>query len=161
MSHERLSTYLNDHLAGAAAGLEMVSTLAAIDGHRGWADALRAEIEQDRTTLEALMQRLNIQSSTVRQSTGWLAEKFARLKTRLDDTSGGALQQLELLEALSLGIEGKRSLWTALQTAAADNDHLRSVDYDTLIERAQTQRRTVEVQRLQAAADALTMERSI
>ena len=40
------------------------------------------------------------------------------VKLRLDDPSGGALHRLEALEAVSVGIEGKRLLWRALAAAA-------------------------------------------
>jgi hypothetical protein len=104
------------------------------------------------------MRQAGIAQSTARQAAAWVAEKLAELKTRIDDRSGGALQRLELIEALALGIEGKRALWTALQTAAANVPPLRGVNYARLIERAGEQRRTVEVRRLQAAGDALRLQ---
>jgi hypothetical protein len=46
-------------------------------------------------------------------------------------------------------------LWTALNAAADGVPALRGLDYARLIERAEEQRRAVEVRRLEAAADAL------
>ncbi len=87
--------------------------------------------------------------------TAWLTEQLAELKTRVDDRSGAALQQLELIEALALGIDGKAALWASLRAAADHVPTLQSVDYSRLVQRAADQRRTVEVRRLLAAAAAL------
>jgi hypothetical protein len=101
------------------------------------------------------MSSLQISRGTVRQAAGWVSGRIAELKTRLDDRKGGDLQRLELLEAVSLGIEGKRSMWAALQSASTDDARLRGPDYARLMERAVEQRQEVEVRRLKAAADAL------
>ena len=82
MAHAQLSVYLNDHLAGAAAALELLSALAALDGEANWTEPLRAEITADRHELEQLMQQAGITPSTTPQAAGWLTEKLARLKTR-------------------------------------------------------------------------------
>ena len=61
-----------------------------------------------------------VAESRTRKATAWLTEKVTELKLRLDDPAGGALRLLEALEAVSLGIEGKRALWRALAAAAED-----------------------------------------
>jgi hypothetical protein len=101
------------------------------------------------------MQEANVEPSVVRQATGWAVEKVAELKTRLDDWGDGSLHRLELLEALSLGIEGKRSLWAALQAAAGHEPELRTLDYPRLIQRAIEQRTVAEEHRISAAQNAL------
>jgi hypothetical protein len=74
---------------------------------------------------------------------------------RLDDPADGDLRLFESLEALSLGIEGKRSLWLALAEAATENPGLRRLDYQHLIVRADEQRARVERRRLEIATRAL------
>jgi hypothetical protein len=155
VSHRHLVVYLNDHLAGSAAALELLTELQAMDGLENWARRLRSDIGDDRQTLEQLMRKADIAPSTTRQAAGWFAEKLAGLKTRLDDRTDGALHRLELIEALALGIDGKRALWTALRAAAEHVPSLRGVDYARLIDRAQEQRNVVEVCRIQAVAHAL------
>ena len=71
-----------------------------------------------------------------------MSEKLAQLKTRMDDPDAGLLGRLELIEALALGIDGKRALWAALQVAAEHEAVLRGVNYPRLIARADDQRRT-------------------
>lgn len=104
------------------------------------------------------MDRLQIAESRTRKAAGWLAEKAAQLKLRLDDLTDGALRLHETLEALSLGIEGKRSLWRALAAAAEDAPALRVADYEVLARRAEEQRDRVEIRRLEAARKALIPE---
>jgi hypothetical protein len=75
---------------------------------------------------------------------------------RLDDPGHGALQRLEALETVSLGIAGKQALWEALAAVAADGPKLGGLDYVRLIHRAQAQREIVETLRLGAAQEALS-----
>jgi hypothetical protein len=154
MAREFLSTYLNDHLAGAHAALEMVSLLRGPSDSDVWR-TIEMEIGEDRRELEGLMRRTGADSSTLRRAAAWTAEKLAELKLRADDPSGGALRRLELIEALAIGIDGKRALWTALQRSATESADLGLVDYPRLIARAERQRRLVEAERLDAAASAL------
>jgi hypothetical protein len=88
-----------------------------------------------------------------------LAEKMAELKLRIDDPQARTLRLFESLEALSLGIEGKRSLWHALKAVAEKSPSLRIIDYERLIRRAQEQRDQVEALRIDTARKALTYNR--
>jgi hypothetical protein len=154
-----LAIYLNDHLAGSLAGLELATYLETVDFPRGAADVaaqLREDIAADRQQLEAIIERLDVKESYPRQVATWLLEKIAELKARWDDRSEGALRLLEILEALALGIEGKEALWTALRSVAVDEPALRLLDYDRLVGRARRQRERVEALRLMAASLAFT-----
>src|SRR5512138_2554001 len=150
MAHEHLATYLNDHLAGSVVALDLLDRLKAIHSEntlRDFFKALRADIAADREKLEALMKALNIDQSRTRKASAWLAEKMTGLKLRFDDPAAGPLLLFESLEALSLGIEGKRSLWIALAATSEATPSLRIVDYERLQQRAQEQRERVEVLR--------------
>ena len=159
MSH--IETYLNDHLAGSTVAVELLEDLeSSHDGEwRTFFRVLRADIESDRGKLETLMKEMDIDQSKLRKGMGWLGEKFTELKMRVDDLTDGDLRLFESLEALSLGIEGKRSLWLALAEAATDNPDLRHLDYQHLISRADEQRARVEKRRLEIAARALAEPR--
>jgi hypothetical protein len=156
--HE-LSVYLNDHLAGSTAALELLVELRKMSRLEAWADTLHADIAEDRQTLETLMVKTGIARSTTRQAAAWISGKLAEFKVGLDGGADGDLKRLELLEALALGIEGKRALWTALRVAAADVPGLLGPDYGDLTERARRQRDDVEEQRLEAAAAAFGVRR--
>jgi hypothetical protein len=155
MPYQQLVVYLNDHLAGSNSALEILATLQEMNGLGDWANHLSDEIGADRKELENLMSDLQIAQGTFRQAAGRLTGWLAELKTRLEDRQGGGLQRLELLEALALGIDGKRALWTALQSASQNDMSLRERDYSRLIERAIEQREDVEIRRRAAAAEAL------
>jgi hypothetical protein len=155
MAQEFLSTYLNDHLAGAQAALEIIGLLRKLRDGEVW-QGIEAEIREDRRELEHLMTATASAPSTVRRAAAWTVEKLAELKMHVDDPSAGAnLRRLELIEALAIGVDGKQALWAALQRVSERTSALESVDYPRLIARAKSQRQMVEKERLDAAAEAL------
>ena len=158
MADEHIATYLNDHLAGSMAAVELLEHLETVHAGSGVGQEvakLRAEIEADRQELRAIMGRLEVDESRARKASGWLGSKVTELKLRLDDRSGGDLHLFEALEVLSLGIEGKHGLWRALAAAAQDAPSLQVADYEHLAQRAVDQRGRVEAMRLEAARKAL------
>ena len=150
---EALTVYLNDHLAGSAAGIELAGKLR--DNSQGTElgkdmAALHHDISEDRETLEALMGQLDVERHPVKEAAGWLLEKLSRLRLNPALTGSAELTRLLEIEALSLGIEGKLGMWLALREAAAADPRLAGTDYDRLAERARGQRRTLEPHRLAA-----------
>lgn len=158
MARDHIATYLNDHLAGATGAVELLEHLekehAGTEVGRLFAE-VHAEVEADRQVLKSIMERLQVSQSRTRKAAAWLGEKAAELKLRLDDSSSGALRLFESLEVLSLGIEGKRSLWRALAAAAEEAPDLKVADYQDLIRRAEDQRGRMEAARLEAARRTL------
>lgn len=157
-SHARLATYLNDHLSGATAAIELLGHLTkAYAGQEiAWfAEELQEQVNEDVRTLERYMADLGIARSPVRAAAAWVAEKFARLKLRIDDPSMHGFHLLESLEVLSLGIEGKRLLWLSLSSAATGSPALAKLDFAALIARAEAQRADVERRRVETARVAL------
>ena len=153
---EHLATYLNDHLAGAEAALEVLETLqqhedAAI---ARFAAELRPRIVEDRDELVRLMHAVDISPSRARRTVGWIGEKAAELKLALDDPSDSGLRTFERLEAIAPGIDGKRALWAALQTIARTVPALHDADFVRLARRADDQRAAVEARRLACASVA-------
>ncbi len=153
-----LATYLNDHLAGSTAALQLLDHLVETAGtpaERQFFTTIRAEVADDRATLEDLTRRIGDGPSTLRHIGGWLAEKASRLKLMLDDPSGHTLKELEALEMLTLGIHGKRGLWRALGEVSTVVPALAVVDLLRLEERADDQHARVEARRLDAARRVL------
>jgi hypothetical protein len=154
MADDLLGIYLNDHLGGSAAGTELAEKLR--DNNQGTElgnlmAALHNDIEQDRASLEELMERLGIERQRVKQAAGWVLEKLTRLRLNPALVGNADLTRMLETEALSLGIEGKLCMWLALREAAAGDPRLAGTDYDRLIERARSQRRTLEPHRVAAA----------
>jgi len=158
-SDEALAAYLNDHLAGAAAGIELAEKL--LDNNQGTElgqvmATLHADISEDRDALEELMRHLDLDRHPVKEAAGWMLEKVSRLRLNPAMTGSAELTRMQEAEALSLGIEGKLSMWLALKEAAATDRRLAVTDYDHLIERARGQRRALEPHRLAAAVASFT-----
>ena len=158
-SNELLGIYLNDHLAGSAAGVELAEKLAAGNEGTPFGTALAAvaqEIKEDKETLEGMIERLGIGKSPVKQAAGWVFEKVTRLRFNRQLTGSDELTRVLETETLSLGIEGKLLLWRALQGSAGLGAELGPVDFDLLIARARQQREALEPHRLAAAAKAFS-----
>jgi hypothetical protein len=153
-----LAIYLNDHLAGATGALELLAHLQEAYAGTPMADfltQLHADIDADHHELRHLIDRLGMTESIPRKLTAWLGEKVAELKLHMDDNASGSFRLFEGLEALVVGIEGKRALWQALATASEVVPELNGVDYVGLAQRAQQQHDRVEEQRINAAKQAL------
>jgi len=152
-----LNIYLNDHLAGSTAGVELARRLRgsnAEDPEFGPVLAeLCAEIEADRETLKAVMERLGVGQGRFKPLAAVLAERLGRLKLNGQLRGYSPLSRLDELELLQLGVTGKRRLWRALEHTHADD--LSSFELGALAERATSQLRRLEALHLKAASLAL------
>jgi hypothetical protein len=157
VSVTELSTYLNDHLAGSVAALELVEYLS-----KNYPDTtletffaeLLADICADQDVLRDLLNTFGAKESAVRKAGAWIAEKFGRAKLNLDEHQVTGVGLLEALEGLVLGITGKGLLWRALAAASQTMPQLKGPDYTELEQRAVAQRNRVEEKRLAAARTA-------
>ncbi len=159
-----LGLYLNDHLAGSVAGLELAQKLA--ENNKGTAlgtfmTDLAGDIEADQKTLQDLMERLEVEKQGAKQVATWLAEKATRLRFTRAVTGSAALSRLLELEMLSMGVHGKRALWRALGAAPGDQADLKApdCDFEALATRAEDQLERLERHRVEAAAAAFSEER--
>lgn len=157
-NREALDTYLNDHLAGSAAAVELVERLRANNPGTPLAahlEGLGQEIEADRDTLGDVMERLGVVRSTPKQVVGKVMETLSRLRLNERVTGGAEVTRLMELETLSLGIEGKVALWRSLNHVADSRPELAELDLASLVVQAVGQRAGLEPYRLEAAAGAL------
>ncbi len=113
------------------------------------------EIEQDRQTLEALMERLGTTANPVKQGLTWMAEKIGALKFSGATTGDQAQGTMLALETLSLGVEGKRCLWESLTVIPDPDPAIAELDLPDLMARAATQRATIDRERLALVPAAL------
>jgi hypothetical protein len=154
-----LAIYLNDHLAGATGGVELARRARSGNSGTKLGDVLGgvcAEIEADRTTLERVIARLGIKRNGVKPAAAWVAEKLGRLKLNGRLTGYSPLSRLVELEMLHIGITGKIQLWQALEETQSAK--LAQFDLPGLVERAESQRATIERLRLDAAREAFEEE---
>jgi len=150
-----LAIYLSDHLAGATGGVELARRARASNRGSELGVALEelcAEIEADRKALERVMERLEVKRNGPKIAGAWAAEKLGRLKLNGRLTGYSPLSRLVELEMLHIGVTGKIQLWQALDETQSDK--LSQFDLARLIERAESQRATIESLRLEAARDA-------
>lgn len=154
---DRLGIYLNDHLAGATVGVEVARRMRG--SNKGYPDfgpplsEICAEIEADRETLKAVMDRLGIGQSKVKPLAATVGERLGRLKLNGQLRGYSPLSRLDELELLQIGVVGKRRLWRALEHTHAED--LSEVELGALAERATEQLRRLESLHLKAAALAL------
>lgn len=145
-SPRMLGIYLNDHLAGATAGMQLARRTAR--EHRqapfgGDLEDVAALIMEDREALLTVMADLEVPVRRYKVYGGWLGEKAGRLKPngRLRRRSG--LSTVLELESLRIGVEGKALLWHALLAAAGEDPRLDPDRLTELLDRARRQRATL------------------
>jgi hypothetical protein len=158
MNKEALGTYLTDHLAGAAAGLDLAEQICSTsEGTTVGTEmiGLVQEIAEDRETLKRYADEVGVGQHPIKEAGGAVAEKVARLK--LDPRLGGhaALKRMLALESLEVGIAGKVGLWRALQAAMDQGVDVPPLDTARLIERGNDQIERVERLRCDAVIEAL------
>jgi hypothetical protein len=156
-----LGIYLNDHLAGSTAGLELARR--ACKSNRGselgrFLANLVMEIDSDRRKLEGVMQDLGIGRDHAKVAGAWVLEKVGRFKLNGQLRGYSPLSRLVELEGLALGVTGKLALWKALRQLADQEPALDADTLNRLVERAEEHQRGLEEHRLAAAREALGTE---
>jgi hypothetical protein len=153
-----LRIYLNDHLAGSAAGLALAKRCLSRNPSGPLGDFLRElvrEIEEDQRALDDVMKRLDARQNPVKVVAARLLERAGLAKLNGSVTRYTDLSRLLELEGLSAGVEAKRLLWISLNSTVATDSRLGGIDFERLIERARTQRDGLEEHRRAAAERAL------
>jgi hypothetical protein len=116
--HRLLAIYLNDHLAGATAGVGRARMVRHADEGGELAGQLAEicrEIEEDRATLVSIMDDLGVGRSRIKPALGDLGERIGRLKPNGRLRGHSPLGRVIDLEVLLLGITGKLRLWRLLE----------------------------------------------
>ena len=152
---KELASYLNDHLAGSVAALELLEHWAHL--HEGkplgvFFSEMEAEIQKDQDTLRDVMRSLGIEESSVRKAGAWAAEKAARARLMIAGDEPGSLGLVLTLEGLITGVTGKRLMWRAL--AVAKLPQLNGYNFDELQHRAERQIEEIEQRRIRAVTQA-------
>jgi hypothetical protein len=142
-----LGIYLNDHLAGSAAGVELARRLAR--DHRGSPigdvlEPLAEEISEDRVALLGIMAALGVSVCSIRTVTAWAAEKVSRLGLNGRLLGRSPLSSLLELETLRLGVEGKAAGWRTLGVVASRDRRLDPRHLEVLVGRARRQAALLE-----------------
>jgi hypothetical protein len=162
MQRDPLKIYLGDHHAGSTSGLKLARRTLRRDHDPATRDALMriaTEIAEDRVALEQVMQGVGARPSRIKDQLAWTLAKLGRLKPNGRIRGESALGRLVELEALYLGIAGKRALWESLRHVPAVSTNP-AVNLAELVHRADDQLERLEGFRRDAAVDALQSDRA-
>ena len=150
---ERLYTYLNDHLGGSVAAIELLDNLIehhSEDRFGKFFSNLREDIRADQEKLRDLIGKVGGKESALRKVAGRVSEKFGRAKIGDADDSAELLQALE---GLALGVTGKQLLWRSLAAIASNFPALQGTDFSELENLAHDQFERVETLRIEMARE--------
>ena len=150
-----LGIYLNDHLAGATAGMGLARRSAASaesgSDHAVIFQQLAAEIAEDRAALVKIMAALGIPVRGYKVFGAWAGEKAGRLKFNGHLRTRSPLSDLEETEILRLGVTGKAAGWRTLRVLADTDSRLDAGRLDELLARAFRQEDQLEDLRVRLA----------
>lgn len=153
---DRLSIYLNDHRAGAVAGIALARRCERSNSDNQLGRYLRdliEELEEDRSILASLMEGLGFVTNPVKGAIAVAAERLGRLKTNGQLRGYSPLSRVEELEALIAGVTTRAQLWRTVGDLT-QYPACASIDAEFLRKRAQTQRRALVRHQTAATSEA-------
>ena len=112
-----ITTYLQDHHAGSAAGVSAFRRVASSHGDphvREGVARLAEQVEEDQRSLESVMESLGVAPAALKDLSARAGERIGRLKPNERISSRSPLSDVDELEALILAAEGKALLWALL-----------------------------------------------
>ena len=144
-----ITTYLQDHHAGSAAGVDVFRRVA--EGHgdpevREQVERLVPEIARDQTSLEDIMSMVGAKPALHKDLPAKAGEKLARLKPNERIKERSPLSDIEELEGLVAAVHAKGLGWRLL--LEVPDERLDKDLLQNLYERAQEQEKTLESLRL-------------
>ncbi len=153
-----LATYLNEHLFGSTAGLDLFRRVAR--SHRGTELGVRVqrladEVETDRDELLGIMADLDVTPSRLRVAVGHTVERLGRLKPNGTVIRRSPLTDLLEIEALRVAVLAKATGWEVLREVSAREPRLSRDKVSDLLDRAHDQRERVAALHLEVGRRTL------
>jgi hypothetical protein len=142
MDEQTFAGYLNDHLGGSEAALKITERLVEQHGDDeigAHMRTLRTEIEEGQAAIRTALELLNEGESILTRSVGVVGGALTWLRGAAPIGSTPTL--LEDLEALTIGVWGKRLLWGTVARVAAYDSRFAVVDPDHLAAQAEAEER--------------------
>ena len=139
---ELLGIYVNDHLASATGGIELVGRMLGV--HRGGPyeeplEQLLSELREEKSAIRSIMSALDISVTQYKQLGAWVAEKVSRAKLNGRLLSRSPLSDLVEFEFLASGVRAKRSGFETLRIVAEVEPRLPKAELDRLVDQANRQ----------------------
>ncbi|MGY1857642.1 hypothetical protein [Modestobacter sp. SYSU DS0290] len=152
---ELLAVYVNDHIAAAAGGIELVSRMIGV--HRGTEleqplRQLLDELREEKTAITGVARALGFPVRQYKQWATWVAEKASRAKLNGHLLSRSPSSELVEFEFLASAVRGKRSGFETLRIAATVDSRIDADLLDGLIRQANRQHDWVTEVRRDVAA---------
>jgi hypothetical protein len=128
-----LIAYLRDHLSGADVAIRVVHRLGSTN--RDPEDGtlfrrLSREFEEDHSIVRSLLTHLGASGRSIKRAAGFASGAVLSVGA---GGEAGDLSLLRTLEALAIGVQGKRCMWRALQdlrTAPSSGDGMNFVELE-------------------------------
>lgn len=162
MTNDRMiGIYLNDHLTGATAGVELIKRIAGSHKDGPYAatfERLVEEISADREALLQIMKSVGAAPAVYKTSAAWVVEKLGRLKPNGHLLSRSPLSSLVEVEVMQLGVQGKAAGWRTLLAHAAYDERLDVAGLQRLLDRAERQVAMLEERRPVMTAQAFVQD---
>jgi hypothetical protein len=139
MPDEALSRYLNDHWAGAGAGLVVARRLARNNKGTAWAERLTWLADQmasDEQTLAAIREALQVEDGRLKRAGARTAERVSGLKPNGRFLGYTPMARLFDIESAIAALADKQSLWAALGGALTRDPRLIPFDFAGLEQRS-------------------------
>jgi hypothetical protein len=157
MNRKLLRIYLQNHLAGSTAGVELSRRVRRENEGTPYGEPLAEladDIEADRRSLESIMRDLGFGSDRVKNLAFWAGEKAGRLIPNGQLKGYSPLSRVIELEGLQIGVMGKRSMWHTLRALVDVEPKLDAERIARLLERADQQLAALDDLRARAGREA-------
>jgi hypothetical protein len=144
---QALISYLRDHLSGSDVALRVVHRLGSTHQgteNRTFFHRLSKELEEERSVVRTLLTQLGASGRSIKRAAGYASGAV------LSVTAGGEpgdLSLLRTLEALAIGVQGKRCMWRALQNLRTVPSTVNGMNFAELEAKALRQWEAIEERR--------------
>lgn len=150
-----IGVYVNDHLAAAAGGIELVRRM--LGRWRGTPyeprlEELLDELLEERSALERQLQAFGVPVRTYKQAAVWLGEKLSRAKLNGHLLSRSPLSDLVEFEFIAIAVLAKRAGFETLRAAAEVDPRIDEAVFERLIAQADKQHHWLAHVRREVAA---------
>jgi hypothetical protein len=155
-TRQPLVTYLRDHFSGSDAALRVVQRLASTrdDAEDGALfRRLVREFEAERAVVGTLLKELGSSGRSLKRAAGNASGAVLGLAAGGDPDD---FSMLLTLEALAIGVQGKRCLWRALQLLPSISSSVDGIEFAALEAQAVRQWEALEARRRVSVARTFT-----
>ncbi|MFP5212596.1 MAG: hypothetical protein ACLGPL_04380 [Acidobacteriota bacterium] len=153
-----LTTYLNDHLAGSVAGIELAKRCRSSnrDSELGtFLDKVVSVLKDGQDKLRELLAAFGGTESYVKQLGAWTVEKVSRLKLNDSILTYSDLSRLIELETLMVAMHAQVRMWKVLDAARSGDPRLAGIDFLRIREQVEGLLEKIEEYHLQAGKIAV------